>query len=324
MTSVLFSGVFDSDTGPAIVNRAYASGCREWLTADAPRPRLAAVFRLIRHHRRFSGVLVSSTSGHHALLMLTARLLRKNAFYLAHGVGRVERRINSTPSLKASVFEWLTVRLSSSVVAVSTRLAQQLVTELAVPPAKVRVVFNGTDLLGDESLPPVPAPEAGRIRIMTVGTRPIKNVETLFRALEVADLGDVELVVVGAVPEGVVVPPSRLTVIQHASLPHAATMSWMRSSHIYVQLSLVEPFGLAVCEAAQADCVLLLSAQVGAAPTLVGLTADNLVESPLDEAHVARQLEVLVAKFRGGAARSQQCRRTWQEASDDLAAAIRA
>lgn len=316
-----FSGVLDADTGPSIVNRAYTSRCQDWLIAETAGPGFRNVLSFIRRRRQVAGVLVSSTSGYHVVLLLLARVLGKDGYYLAHGVGSLERRINDTPSLRAAVVERLTVRSASTVVAVSHSLAAQLVKVLAVPAAKVQVVLNGVDsaFAATATIPEAPM---GLVRIMTVGSRPIKNIETLCRAVERASVREIEFVVIGDLPNQTLPQRAGLHVLNYKRLSHADTMAWMRSSHVFVQISAVEPFGLAVCEAAQLGCSLLLSTVVGAIPVLTNLDAGNLVVCPTDVDEVSEKLEALVEAVRLGRTPTHACIRTWQDAAVDLGAVM--
>ena len=322
MNRLLFSGMFEADSGPAIVNKAYAEACSDWLSVRESRPSITTVLHFARHAFAYRGVLVSSTSGYHVLLLILARLVGRDAIYLAHGVGRLERRINGARSLRAETIEKLTVRLASKVVAVSTRLADQMVREYSVPASRVKAVLNGTYVFDSSVLPAVPPALNGCVRVMTVGTKPIKNIETLCRALDRADLGSIEFVVIGPVDEVELPSNPRIKNLQVDTVPHDCARSWMGSSDIFVQLSLVEAFGLAICEAAEAGCVLLLSSRVGSLPALEGLTSANLVEDPTDIDLVVQRLECLVQSVRAGTAQRQACPRSWQQAGEELAAAI--
>lgn len=313
----LFSGVLDSDTGPAIVNRAYVSRGDGWLVSPTRRPGPATVVWFARQRGRLSGVVVSSTSTYHVVLLLLARVFRIQGFYLAHGVAKTEMRINGRRSLRHAWVEALTVLFATEVLAVSPVLATQMKVSFPHAGGKVSVLTNGgdTDHVARRALEPRPP---RHVRIMTVGTRPIKNLDVLLTVLASGGIEDVELLVVGAL-EGFPTPQgSRVRIVVHERLTHDEVLAWMDSSDIYVQLSHVEPFGLAVCEAAASGCSLLLSSSVGARHVLTGLGESNVLTFPITSHELADKLGALVDAVRAGTRTRHECARTWATAAREL------
>ena len=314
---VFFSGTLNDDTGPSVVNRAYARRCRDWLMTVTPRPGPANLWAFLKVQQQVSGVLVSSSSAYHVVLLLMARLFRKRTYYLAHGVARIEMRTNGAPSTKHAMIERLTVLLATRVVTVSDELSDQLREALGVNPKKLCTVLNGVDAItrvgGSVAGPPV-----GTIRIMTVGTQPIKNVETLCRVIGVGDLGSLDFVIVGGMPPTLLPRHPSVRVIHLPSISHNQTLSWMLSSDIYVQISTFESFGLAICEAAQQGCALLVTTNVGARSVLTSLGASNLIDLPLDDRSLLEKLRVLVDNARRGDSTQHLCNRTWDDAALEL------
>lgn len=317
----LFSGVLDSDTGPAIVNRAYVSRGDGWLAAPARHPGPATLLWFARRHRHLGGVLVSSTSSYHVILLLLARAFRTPGFYLAHGVAKTEMQINGRRSLRHAWVEALTIGLATEILAVSPALATDM--RVAFPRARGKVahVTNGGE--GPQVVGRVaPAPVPGRVRIMTVGTSPIKNFDLLLAALEEARAGEVELVVVGRAQEPLRTSNPTVYVIEHRFLSHEEVLMWMRSSDIYVQVSDFESFGLAVCEAASQGCSLLLGPRIGARDALTGIGAANVVESPVTASDIAAKLSLLISAVRDGNPSRHECIRTWDMAANELRARL--
>lgn len=321
MTSLVhFSGTLTGDNGPAVVNRSYWNRRTGWMRECPPGPTMANTWAFLRRHRQTTAVLVSGTSFHHVLLVLAARALRRPAWVLAHGVARVEMQINGTWSIKHTAAEWLTLTLATNVVAVSDRLRRQIEREYPrVKPAAV--VYNAPP----ESVVASPGgyvepPAQSEIRIMTVGAMPIKNLDVLCDAIDSADLGSVELIVVGVGSGAETL--NRAYVRHHPRLPHSEVLEWMASSHLYVQISSHESFGLAVCEAAEQGCELLLSEQTGCVTVLPTLGPDNLVSDPRNPAEVASRLMTLAERIRAGAAETHLCTRTWDEAVSELRAVL--
>lgn len=316
--SVLFIGVFDTDVGPAVVNRAYAERCADWLECTAGVPKHVVARTMIMRRQSLSGILVSSTSVHHVLLLLLARLLGIRGTYLAHGVATVEMRINRERSFKHVCVEYLSLRLATQIVAVSKSLEMQLGGAFKVARHKTVTVTNGADVsVSEVGLEIRRNPKV--VRIMTVGTKPLKNSETIVAAtLAIADDGPIELVVVGEFlqsPKGNAGP---VEVIRHSHLAQQDVLAWMRSSDIYVQVSSSESFGLAVCEAAANGCSLLVSSVVGARDALTGLDDAHVVDAPISVDSVAAKLTGLVTAARRGLGAHHSCLRTWDAAADEL------
>jgi hypothetical protein len=313
---VHFSGVLNGDNGPAIVNRAYAERGTEWLDARSG-PGLKNVMSFVRNPNSYVAVLASSTSAHHVILLLLARLWGRKAWYLAHAVARTEMRINKTWSLKHYVTEQLTLRFATGVICVSDQLRAQFVEEFPGMSKRVHVVLNGAPADVSSSVEVSP-PAPGSVRIMTVGARPVKNLATLIQGIQWAELVDVELVVVGDL--GATSPDLiDLPFVRHLPhLSHEQTLAWMASSHLYAQTSVFESFGLAVCESVLQGCDLLLSTSVGCLPVIPTLRDQNLVTDPFDVGLVARRLTKLVELARTGNSQRHECSRSWDDAARDL------
>lgn len=120
-------------------------------------------------------------------------------------------------------------------------------------PSVPAVVPNGRAPRPPAAAPPEPAPAALTLgRLWDEG----KGVETLDRA---AALTRVPIRAAGPLrgPNGASIDPARLETL--GSLPEAAVRSLLDARPIFVSAALYEPFGLAILEAAQAGCALVLS-----------------------------------------------------------------
>ncbi len=145
--------------------------------------------------------------------------------------------------------------LSASTLVVPSRaLAEATARRYALPRMPV-AVHNGRRPIAAAGtalaeVPPVMAFTAGRF--WDAG----KNIQTLDRAAARLDL---PVFAAGPLdgPDGTRVSVTHLRCL--GRLDETALATWLRAAPIYVSLALYEPFGLAVLEAAQAGCPLVLS-----------------------------------------------------------------
>lgn len=302
---IFFAGDHESIKGPSRVNQAYLGLELPWLAAPYPRPTLRQLVEFVTG--RYSGLVVSSLSKYHVLLLIAARVVRRPSWYLAHGMTSRER---SGLDPQRRIVEWSTIRIASEVICVSEILAQDLRLQYRNKRKRFTVVANGADVgLSKRARTSRPS---GPVSVVSVGTAPLKNAPKLIEALELAK-EDFDLTLVGHWPER-----SCLGVSHVAALSPHELMQLMRRTDIYVQASRAEPFGLAIMEAAAAGCELLVPRNAGCVPLLPSLTQDNVIRDVTDAGEVARKLDVIAGQIRQGRAKTHATTRTWMDAADEL------
>ena len=309
---ILFSGDHVGSSGPSQVNRSYLQEAAGWLDAKYPQPSLRSTLSYLRRGRSgYAGVLVSSLSNHHVLLLLVSRLTRRRGWYLAHGVagregiGRMRSR---------RVTEWVTVRLATDVICVSQVLAKELRARFGGSVSKYRVVHNAGPSVKRRQ--PTRIRPDDPIRVLSVGTSPIKNVEVMLDVVNRAE-SPFHLTLVG--PGSFNGPGVR----RLADVEHRQLLELMCESDLYVQTSIAESFGLAIVEAAASGCELLIPAVAGCVEVMPSLTQANLIRDVHDADEIVVKLENLARKVRTGEIRGHGVSWSWADAADALNDVVR-
>jgi glycosyltransferase involved in cell wall biosynthesis len=163
------------------------------------------------------------------------------------------------------------VKAAHGVIAVSEFTKRELVSLLATPPEKIRVVPNGVE----EVFAP-DGPRAEGDYVLAVGTlEPRKNLARIASAVEG------ELRVVGAPGWGGVAPPANVTWLGDVPDDELATL--YRGARCLVYASLYEGFGIPVAEALACGCAVVTSA---GSPMAEVAGDDATYVDPLDVASI--------------------------------------
>ncbi len=209
--------------------------------------------------------------------------------------------------------------------AVSRYVARRLAEQAAVPPAKIRVVYNGVDL---ERFRPLPSPERARLRgellgagpgerlVVFVGQlSPDKGLDLLLEAAPaILAPGGVRLVIIGAGP---LEEPARQAAAR-LGRDRLLVLGLRDDVHLFLQAADLgvfpsvwqEAFGLTIAEAAACGLPVVAS-QVGGIPEVVAQGRTGLLIPPGDADSLARAVLDLLADE---AARAQMAAQARQRA----------
>ena len=183
--------------------------------------------------------------------------------------GRDVRNIGAIAGVRAATR--LVARRATAIVAVSDYLRRELETKIPEARGKVEVVDCGVDL---DRFRVEPAPE-GPSRFVCVGSlNERKNVVRLADAFGRLEAGTLTFVGDGPLRGEL---DGRRGVTLVGNVPHAEVPSWIASSHVLCQPSLMEPFGLALLEAMAAGRS-VVATRIGGPAEFVSPEAGVLVD----------------------------------------------
>lgn len=192
-------------------------------------------------------------------------------------------------------------RLSNFVVVNSRAVGDSLVSEVALPPEKVYLCYNGVDTTTFYPAA-APRPEPLRDASVIVGTvcvmRPEKRVDWIVRSF--SELVKVDsrarLVLVGSGPqvEGLHQLCSDLGISGACLLVpgQADVANWLRSIDIYVNSSRSESFPNALLEAMACGCC-VIGSKVGGIPELITQMEDGLTFAVNQQSHLTEAMRLV-------------------------------
>lgn len=319
---VVLIGDLQSNFGPATVNRhllVAANGFFHGINSKTSVHQYLANLRYIRHSR---AIMLSSISIRHAMVGIVARVTGKRVVYLAHGVVGREPSGKLIRQMKRTIVERVQVWTASRIVAVSPRLATDMRGRFRSARRKTLAIPNASVFESDSRPEARASIELTRqVSCLTVGTAPVKNLRAILDAVDrVHGLG-IALKVVGTPwPDRQAYSSAFIEWV--GELESAKLAQLMSRSDIYIQASHSETFGLAICEAVEAGCLVVVPRHAGCLPYLSGMAKFQVIDDVSDVSEIAQKLRESVEVLRDGRRPDVRGTRTWQDAIREYKAAL--
>lgn len=281
MKRILLVGDFISNTGPATVNKQlklHFGNKISYSEKDSIRER---VLELIIKTKKYDVVCFSGFSKVNIIGMLLTKIFGKKSAYLMHGYGIYEDRINGESSLKRFVLENLTLHLSNSIICVSKPFMKFMMEERPALKKKLDYVNNGIDLGALEKNRTFKVDREDNVILSVGGGMPRKKILKVCEALDLinrrTDL-NLKFIVIGKShlhTEEICKYPF----VQYIeNVPYDLMGEYYSRATLYVQNSVFETFGLAVIEALNAGCNLLISKNVGVKSAFKNQIDQDIIE----------------------------------------------
>ncbi len=191
----------------------------------------------------------------------TAPLLYKNQFVTIHDLAFLHHPKWFNKSF-AAVYKFLIPKIAKraqKVITVSQTIKAQLISELGIAEKTICIFGNG---LQYDVLQSQVGSHKEKIIFTVSSINPRKNLLTLIKAFEQANLPGYQLIICGAknaVFGKQQLPASNPNIIFAGYLDNAQMIAHYKKAEIFASLSLDEGFGIPVLEAAYFNCKLLLS-----------------------------------------------------------------
>jgi glycosyltransferase involved in cell wall biosynthesis len=255
------------------------------------------------HSHRFDILNVHGVSRNGVEISKLCKKYRVPIVYTAHGVAKKEKELGYAYSDEFLRQEKLMFSLADRIVAVSPMLKKLLVDECGLPEEKVNVVYNGVDpSFGRKKYRHIDVrkkysiPNNRKILLNVGGTRKVKDIPFLIKALELLKRKDWHLVLIGAEGE------DHENVLRECAskldnqytitglIPENELLSFYHQSDLYVATSKYEPYGLTILEAMSCGIDVVVRSTMAAAQHLFcnipELLERNIFDTPQELAEI--------------------------------------
>ncbi len=295
--SVFFHGAYHLPGGPSQVNRnmvKYIKGQADYKHGYRNRifDYAENFLKIIKSHVIvFSGLLFKPYE------LKLAKLLGKKVIYIAHGCAYIE-------SQKALPIENEIISKADLILCVSENFCKILKQTFPEYGDKMNVLRNGIewneipDLLETQSSQIIR--DQKRIILLGGGRRTKRNMDVCRAVQEINDEMnmDYHVDVYGYFKDSddskaISEIPS---VTFHNVIPHNMILVEMAKSHLFIQNSEFESFSLALIDALQCGCDILVSKNVGAIEIIPGLKDDDVIRDPGDVNEIKDKIKKVLIK----------------------------
>lgn len=296
---IFFAGQYWINNGPSIVNKNIVLNLPKYIA------RLHFCNRYLMRIECFCRILwcdvfILSALGHKKYEILLAKLLHKKIIYIMHGFAKDDSEF--LYNLECSLLPQVDL-----ILCVSKPFANQVKSCFPEFAYKIDVLTNGIAWKTIENQPKESskvARDAHEI-ILIGGGRLIKQNLIVCKAIQ--QLNEEESLSLHVSVYGQYNDNDESKEI--SSIPcvsfqglvsHRVLMDKLRSSHLLIQNSRVESFGLAVIEALICGCDILISKNVGAIEVIKGISNSEIIENSLDLSEIKTKILYILKHSNNG------------------------
>ena len=291
MRKVYFAGDFISNTGPAIVNKSYYRYINNSVHICKSSRKLIRLIHFTIYLLLSRAILVSGFSLINIRLVKLGKLFGLPTYYLMHGYIKLESRLNEVPYSgdKARAESELLANVDT-IICVSENFCNYLKKELPNLSNKITYVSNGVHKQKKQIIN-LDKPRSVFNILSIGGGMPRKNNLQICRAIELIGDDSICFTVIGPKHRDGDLIASYSFVNYIDSANHDEVLKQMKNSHLYIQNSSFETFGLAVCEAIGQGCDVLLSKQIGAISIIDNLYSNSIINNNDDIDDISRKIK---------------------------------
>lgn len=262
MNKVLFFGNFYGGNGPAEVNRNLRNSLENKnviFLDDLSKKELLK--KWLKNFIKSDNIHLSGINGTISLLtIILARLLNKKVTYTCHGCIKLE---DNNAKIKNKIIEALYLKLSNEIVMLSKVFANEVKKVYPEYSNKFVIIPNGYEY--NNSLYNNSFIKDKKKKIVSIGGgRNNKGNIQVCKALEkIKDTIDFEYIVIGEDGKDTDEIRKYEFVNYMGRISHEDVLEVFGKSHLFVQYSTLESFGIAPLEALNAQCDVLISPNLG-------------------------------------------------------------
>ncbi len=288
---LLFVGNRKRNSGPENVNRTMVENFdKTFLYAKAANKYLCYIENFIK--LLFAdAIIVSGISKMGLLSLKLAKKLNKKVVYIMHGLSSMEVKLNALKNADDAIqAEKELLALSDLLLPVSKKFRDFIKSEFPQYAHKTKHLFNGFDRVETSSARKY-TKESGLI-IAVGGDRKIKNNEPVIRAVD--RLGSkVRFEIYGRIHNETPQTDSKNTKYMNV-VPNEEFKERLKCTQIFILNSLFETFSLAVLEALNFGCDILVSNAAGVVDILP-LEDNDIIFDTSNEDEITEKLEYLLS-----------------------------
>ena len=293
--NIYFMGDFCSDVGPAIVNKNYYPYLKENIYCCRTNSKIIRPINFIFNIAKCNILLISALSKFHIKAAKFAKKRNKKVVYLMHGYNKVEYELNGIPNDKRILrdVEEEMLKIADKIVCVSEKFCQYMKSERSELADKFEYVNSGIEVLEN----PVKGKKekSDIFTIISVGGGK-KNKNNLAVCEAIKGIKDIKIkfIVIGELGiDGEKIKEYNF-VEYYEFLPHEEVLNKMKQSDLYVQNSYFETFGLAIIEAIEMGCKILISKEIGALSIIDNIEKDMIIQNNEDVNEIQNKIKNLV------------------------------
>lgn len=280
---LFFIGDLYSNTGPAIVNKQYKKCASVNEVTFSEKKKINSRFlELIYKIFTCDSILFSGLSKQNVLGIILAKILHKKTFYLMHGYYKIESNFESKILREEQKLENYVLKKIDYIICVSEEFSENLKKDRKDLEDKIMFINNGVNK--EKNL----IPSNNKVTKVTYnilsvgGGMKIKNNLAICKAIEEMKDVKIKFIVIGNLGiDGQEIKKYNF-VEYYDNLLHDEVLNKMSNADLYIQNSYFETFGLAVIEAIQMGCKILISKNVGAKSIIENITDDNIINNVED------------------------------------------
>ena len=291
--NLFFVGDFDSDNGPASVNKTLKKYMPNNTLYSMETKLYKRIIELYLKIRKSDAVLFSGLSKINIIGFKIAKLLGKKSAYLMHGSTLLEGKINQNLNSKLVNIEGKTLKLAPITICVSEVFMESIKTSYPQWIDKLTFVNNGIDWSMIESSEYENVKRESKTLLCVGGGVPLKKIKVVCEAIDYLNTREkynLKLIVIGSVGKDTNKIKSYPFVRYIEKVAKKDMEFYYKKSHLYIQNSEFETFGLATIEALICGCNLLISKNVGAKAIINGLEANDLINDVDDIKEISRKI----------------------------------
>ena len=287
MKKTYFVGDMLNNTGPAIVNKNYYPYLKDKMYFCFTNNKLLRTIHFIVYMIFVENIIISGYSKLNIVLLKIAKKLNKKTLYLMHGFVKEEVKYKNIDNKEERIkSEYELLKNVGKIVCVSEKFSEYLKKEYMEFEKKIVYLNNGIDISINKK-----RVEHEKFTIISVGGgMRQKNNLKICETIEHAKL-DVKYIVIGKLLQDGEKIKSYSFVEYYERLSHDEVLNKMCESDLYIQNSFFETFGLAIIEALECGCDILISKNIGALSILENIDEKDIISDVNDNKELLNKIK---------------------------------
>lgn len=301
---IFFVGDFKSNTGPAIANMQIKKGLSDIKDIEFSNANnlITRVLEIIVNAIKCEKICICSFSKINYIVIKLAKIFRKDVFYIMHGYPSYEDSINNITDKKKNnkliKLEKYIIKNSKKVFCVSKKFMEFMIEKEPEYSYKFDYNYNGIDIDEITKKTSFYKSKKKKNQIVSIGGgMRRKNNLTICKAIDILNSGhglDLKYIVIG-------LPYTKKNEIckydfveYYDHLSHDKVLQILAKSHLYVQNSIFETFGLAIVEALLSGCNILISNIVGVIDLINEIEEKNIIYDTNNADEIAEKIKFIL------------------------------
>ncbi|PFM36016.1 glycosyltransferase family 4 protein [Bacillus cereus] len=290
---LFFIGDFDSDNGPASVNKTLRKYMPDNTLYPVQTKRYKRIMELLLKIWQVDAVIFSGLSKAHIVGFKIAKLFGKKSAYLMHGSALLEGEINQNSNKNRVNTEKKVLELAPITICVSEIFMNSIKERYPQFSDKVTYVNNGIDwdMFGVSESNNVTRDK--NMVLCVGGGTPLKKIQVVCKAIDYLNNYEgynLELTVIGSFGKDTNEIKSYPFVTYIERVAKNDMDYYYKTAQLYIQNSEFETFGLATVEALISGCNLLISKNVGAKAIINGLETNDVINDVNDIKEISKKI----------------------------------